>query len=244
MTESFRLIADKTQLPPVAAGISRPRLLNLLSKSLHQFGAAIVSGRSGTGKTSLVAEFARKNYECAAWYKVESADEDWAFFSSYLITSLNKQCGIWQKEELQKFVAENFNGNKISTESIAAWMALAAADKPLLVVLDDAHCVYDAEWFSPFFQTLLPLLSPNVHLLLLARSLPPLPLWRMRSKQVLGVIDENLLAFTPEETAALFKLHGLSDKNAQEAHKQAYGRAAKLLSYAETSILKQRELTA
>jgi ATP/maltotriose-dependent transcriptional regulator MalT len=78
-----------------------------------------------------------------------------------------------------------------------------------LIVLDDAHYLFDADWFGGFFSSLLYSLSPASHLLILSRGTPSLPLWRLRSKQVLGVVDEKLLAFDIEETQRLFEKFGL-----------------------------------
>jgi ATP/maltotriose-dependent transcriptional regulator MalT len=90
------------------------------------------------------------------------------------------------------------------------------------------HSVFDAVWFADFFNSFVPSLAPNVHLLLAARTLPPLQLWRLRSKQVLGVLDEKLLAFTLEETISLFGKRKLSPSVARAAHKLAYGKIARL----------------
>lgn len=216
--EPLRLIADKLQIPQTNEQISRPRLKSFLAKSLNNFGAALVTGRAGTGKTALAADFAANSNRQVAWYTIESADSDWRIFANYLLGSLNK---------LQN--AEN--GISANPETVAA--QFGEAEKPLLVVLDDAHCVFDAEWFAGFFQMLLPIRESNVQLIMLSRSLPPLPLWRMRSKQMLGVIDENLLAFTPEETILLFAQYNLSANLARLMHRETFGRAAKLKQFVE-----------
>ena len=78
----------------------------------------------------------------------------------------------------------------------------------------------------PFFRRLLPLLPPEVHVTLIGRSLPPTPLWRMRSKQTLCVLDEPSLAFTPEEARQLFASYGLDEPRAESVLKQTRGRAA------------------
>ena len=105
-------------------------------------------------------------------------------------------------------------------------------DTSLLIVIDDLHLVYDSPWMIPFFGRLLPLLPPRVHLLFAGRSLPPTPLWRMRSKQNLNVLDETVLAFTYEETAALLEHYKVSLKSSEqsieEVLNQTRGRAAKI----------------
>ncbi len=101
-------------------------------------------------------------------------------------------------------------------------------------MLDDIHNVFDADWFAEFFTTLLYSLTPDIHLLMLTRSNPPLPLWRLRSKQVLGVVDEKLLAFNPQETRKLFKKYGLSEEQSLSAHRKSFGRISRLKALAES----------
>jgi ATP/maltotriose-dependent transcriptional regulator MalT len=73
--------------------------------------------------------------------------------------------------------------------------------------------------------------------LILARSLPPAPLWRLRSKQSLDVIEEGALAFTPAEAEELFASYGLSAAEAGQAWEQSHGRAVTLDALAQRAPL-------
>jgi hypothetical protein len=101
---------------------------------------------------------------------------------------------------------------------------LLQRDEPLLIVLDDLHLVYDEEWVAPFFRRLLPLLPTEVHVILIGRGLPPTPLWRMRSKQALRVIEESALAFTLREAEDLSNLYDLTPEAALAAWAETKGR--------------------
>jgi hypothetical protein len=50
----------------------------------------------------------------------------------------------------------------------------------------------------------------------------------MRSKQTLCVLDEAVLAFTPEEARALYASYGLGAERAEAALRETRGRAATL----------------
>jgi ATP/maltotriose-dependent transcriptional regulator MalT len=113
----------------------------------------------------------------------------------------------------------------------------------VLIVLDDLHSVFDADWFGDFFNSFVPLLAPNVSLLLIARTLPPLQVWRLRSKQVLGVMDEKLLSFTEDETIEIFRQHKLPPSAARSAHKSAYGKIARLEEIIEKKIAKRNRVS-
>jgi LuxR family maltose regulon positive regulatory protein len=97
-----------------------------------------------------------------------------------------------------------------------------------LIVIEDLHLVSDSYWLVPFFTRLLPLLPSDVHVLITSRNLPPAPLWRMRSKQSLVVVDETTLAFTRTEAIALFDSYGLSPEQASIALDHTHGRAGAL----------------
>lgn len=216
--ENIHLFAEKLRIPETNKNISRPRLKDLLTKSANQFGATLICGRAGTGKTALAADFAAQ-YKNVAWYSVEAADTNWNIFSNYLNASVfgNKSFSEDAQAEISRFLG-----------AFLFKIGKKYRNAPLLLVLDDIHHVFDAPWFDLFFSTLLNPALPNVHLLLLCRSKPSYPLWRMRSKQVLNVIDEKLLALNLEETVELYKKFNLSKENAEKAHRESFGRISKL----------------
>lgn len=232
-TDSPKLFADKLCVPPSAAHVARPRLVEHLQNSLAQFSATLIAGRAGTGKTALAADYARRGGFDVAWYKVETADGDWKVFLSYLVASLSQFCAAAPQSPNIFIEADAAADVAPTTETLAAQIASATGGKPLLIVLDDLHSVFDAVWFTEFFYSFVLSLPANVQLLLIARTLPQLPLWRLRSKQVLGVTDEKLLAFTLEETVELFRKNKLSASAARAAHKRSYGRISKLEEISE-----------
>ncbi|HEX8737916.1 MAG TPA: AAA family ATPase, partial [Pyrinomonadaceae bacterium] len=189
--DEIHLFAEKFRVPELSKHITRPRLNELLTKFSAQIGATMITGRAGTGKTTLAADFAQ-NYESVAWYTVESADIGWNVFARYFAESFHQT----------NLKSENSTGEEVAPFLENLFSRLAACDtkKPVLIVLDDVHYIFDAPWFAEFFNSLLYLLNENTHLVLLSRSSPAFPLWRLRSKQVLGVIDEELLLFNDEET--------------------------------------------
>ena len=115
--------------------------------------------------------------------------------------------------------------------NIVSELETAEKDHRPLLVLDGIHHLFDADWFGGFFNILQPSLSETADLLLLCRSKPPNPLWRLRSKQQLDVIDEKTLAFDRDETILLFKQVGRSQAEAVRIHAETFGRVSKLLPF-------------
>ena len=230
----MNLIAEKMTVPTQLPRVSRPRLLSLLEKNLTACTSTILSGRAGTGKSALALDFALKCGRDVAWYKVDAPDSEFEVFFQYLIESIRKQRPHFGTKALRPR-AQDFQLEHIPLIAEALVYELVEGEnKPLLLVIEDLHLVCDATWLVPFFRRLLPLLPPEVHILITSRTVPPAPLWRMRSKQTLSVIEEDLLAFTRQETIELFNSYGLSSEQATLALDHGNGRAAALTAFAET----------
>lgn len=227
------LITDKIAPPARRPRVSRSRLLTTIEKSMAAGTSTIVSGRAGTGKTSLALDFAQQCGRPVAWYKIDAPDADPRIFFNYLISSI-KACrpgfGLRSLPSLTEVATEATDLDYMARLAEAFVYELAEGERggPLLIVIEDLHLVSDSDWLVPFFSRLLPLLPSEVHMLVTSRSLPPAPLWRMRSKQALVVIDEETLAFTRPEAVALFESYGLSQDQAGIALDHTHGRASAL----------------
>ena len=233
-TAEEHLIHEKIAVPDVLPRLSRPRLLKLLAANVACCNATIINGRAGTGKTALAADFARHAGRPVCWYKVDAADSDLRMFCEYLSTAVRGQRLSMDIQRLLQ-ITETVESDRAELLAEAFVFQLSEGkSEPLLIVIEDLHLVYDADWVVPFFRRLLPLLPADVHLLITCRSLPPAPLWRLRSKQMLRVLEEAELAFTLEEVVALFESYGLGAEPARIAWDRTNGRAATVAEFAAT----------
>jgi LuxR family maltose regulon positive regulatory protein len=226
---TIELITDKIAPPARNSHVSRPRLLSILEKSMATGTSTIICGRASTGKTSLALDFARKCGRSVAWYKIDAPDADPTIFFNYLIRSIQEcrpEFGITSLVPLVE--AADLEHMAWLADAFVYKLAESETTGPLLIVIEDLHLVSDSDWLVPFFTRLLPLLPSEVHLLITSRNLPPAPLWRMRSKQSLVVIDEETLAFTRAEAIALFESYDLSCDQASIALDHTHGRAGAL----------------
>ncbi len=210
----------------------------MLTKSMSSGTSTVVCGRAGAGKTALVVDFAGRCERSVAWYKVDAPDADLEIFFHYLVGSIRQCRPNFEAKLLNKLLPRlkdgPDNGDQINALADAFVYELAEFDSgPLLIVVEDLHLVSDSEWLVPFFRRLLPLLPSDVHMLITSRSLLPAPLWRMRSKQSLVVIDEGTLAFTRPEAVALFESFELTSEQASIALDHTHGRAVALYEFAE-----------
>jgi LuxR family transcriptional regulator, maltose regulon positive regulatory protein len=226
----IRTIAAKIGIPRGGKTLSRRRLNELLEKSSTQFTATLIVGRAGSGKTALASNFV-KDRKPLAWYALDLADSDWSVFSHYLWAT------FFGKREAER---RSSSGHKQNAHfdllaDITARFEMLSKGWPNVIVLDGIHNLFDSEWFGGFFELMIASLPSNSHLLMLSRSKPPNPLWRLRSKQVLNVVDEKLLAFSVSEAEELFAQNGLGRETARHAHCSAFGRAGKLIRIIESN---------
>lgn len=241
--DRVHILNEKLEIPDCVGLIQRPRLIEKLERSLNCFAATLISGRAGTGKTSIAAAYARTR-KSAAWFTVESSDIDWNVFSSYLAASVQRVVGSKKTFGDSLLGATNRSPAAMAMFlfNIASQLGTAERDQRPLLVLDGIHNLFDADWFGGFFSILQPSLYETADLLLLCRSKPPYPLWRLRSKQQLDVIDEKTLAFDQSETILLLKHAGRSQAEAVRIHAETFGRVSKLLPFISRGKSSQRQL--
>lgn len=204
----------------------------MLRRSLESCTSTVISGRAGSGKTLLATDFARVCGRPVAWYKVDASDVELRVFFQYLVASIGQQRPGFNEHTILSLVGAARSDHMVLLAETFVYELLEAEGSPLLIAIEDLHQVCDAEWLVPFLCRFLPLLPRDVHVLITSRTLPPAPLWRMRSKQTLEVIDEATIAFTREEAVGLFESYGLSSEHALLAFEHTHGRAAALAAHA------------
>jgi ATP/maltotriose-dependent transcriptional regulator MalT len=219
------VIEEKLRIPSVGRIVSRSRLLNLLEQSIDHYGATLISGRAGTGKTTLAADFAsgRSN---VSWLSIEPSDSAWREFSASFAAS------VLGPERSRASAAATEPSEAAMSEYLTSCFSKIRKKRtssPRVIVLDNVHHLFDAEWFAVFFKMLVTSLDDRAKLLMLCRSKPNAPLWRLRSKQMLNVIDETLLDLTSEEAREICALSGVEDSVADGALRRSFGRISTFL---------------
>lgn len=229
----MKIIPCKITIPAETLRVRRQRLIDTLRENLESCHATVIDGRAGTGKTMLAVDFVQRHVGRAAWYKVDAPDISLPVFIEYLMASVARVRPGFGRQTLDWRERHCGAGWSVAESNIAALAEAYVYDlerqaEPLVLVIDDLHLIYDADWVAPFFHRFLPLLPAETHMLILGRGMPPAPMWRLRSKQRLSVITEQMLAFTQTEAEELFSSYGLGAEEASLALKQTGGRAARL----------------
>jgi LuxR family transcriptional regulator, maltose regulon positive regulatory protein len=171
--------------------VARPRLHNALDDCLHH-PLTLISAPAGYGKTVLVAEWVQHNP--TIWLTLDADDNDPAQFFAYVVAAFD-QVGIHLST----------NGSDSPKAFLTALIPQldAALDSDRVFVLDNYHVIADPK-IHTFIETLIEHLPAPLHLILITRTDPPLPIPRWRAYGQLVEIRAEDLRFTVEETSAYF----------------------------------------
>ncbi len=159
----------------------------------------LVSAPAGYGKTTLVSSWLKETQIPSAWLSLDGGDNDPIRFLQYLLAALVPIAPAIEDDlfgMLQGIQPAQFENviNLLANE-------LASFSDPFVLVLDDFHVIH-SEAVLKIFSYLLEHLPPQMHLAILTRTDPPLPLARLRVRNQLLDIRADQLRFTQDEIAA------------------------------------------
>jgi LuxR family maltose regulon positive regulatory protein len=193
--------------------VPRPRLIEQLNRGLHR-KLTLISAPAGFGKTTLVTEWLdslrgdtqpdNPTKNKIAWLSLDESDNDPTRFLTYFIAALN------QIKEIDVTFGEGSltllqSPQPATTDALLTPLIneIAAISGNLLYVLDDFHLV-DAQPIQDTIRFLLENLPPQLHLVIVTREDPLLPLPRLRARGQLTELRAADLRFTSDEAAEFF----------------------------------------
>ncbi len=198
----FVILTSKIEVPVLSGDhIVRPRLLQMMDESLHR-KMTLICAPAGYGKTSLVASWVQEQGRPVAWISLDARDNDlmrfWLYVSSavagaYLppgdrlpLLFVNRDPSSWE-QGLTILLSEM---NRIP--------------EPVTLILDD----YQTIGLPDIHTTLAYLIErmpTHVHLVLLARAEPPLPVSRLLASGQLNCLSHTDMRFYRDEAVAFFR---------------------------------------
>jgi LuxR family maltose regulon positive regulatory protein len=199
---STPIINTKLYVPPPRSGvILRPNLIERLNEGLSaNRKLTLISAPAGFGKTTMVSEWVAGCKRMVAWLSLDEGDNDPTGFLTYFIAALQTVApkfgegilGLLQSQPSQMPL----------TESILATLLNEIANIPhnFVLVLDDYH-VLDAKPVDDALTFILEHLPPQMHVVIITREDPSLPLARWRVRGGLNELRAADLRFTPAEAA-------------------------------------------
>jgi LuxR family maltose regulon positive regulatory protein len=189
------LLGTKLHRPlPRVGTVARPRLGGREHQDRRPL--TLVSAPAGFGKTTLAAEWFASGGR-TAWVSLDQRDNEPRVFWSYVAAALD---GVEPGVGSNAQALLQAGG---TTDAVVATLIndVDALDGEIALVLDDYHLV-DAPEIHGSVTFLLDHLPPQLRLVVLTRSDPPLPLAKMRARGDLREVRAADLRFTGEEVAA------------------------------------------
>jgi LuxR family maltose regulon positive regulatory protein len=177
--------------------VPRPRLVALLAEGLRR-PLTLVSAPAGFGKTTLIAEYrATPGALPIGWIALDEGDNDPTRFWSYVVAGLHTLDPEPSGAALQML----HSPQPAPLDAVVATLIddLSTLAEDVALVLDDYH-VIENEAVHRSLTYLVEHLPPRLHLVLLTRTDPPLPLPRLRARGHLVEVRAADLRFTSDET--------------------------------------------
>lgn len=219
------ILTTKIRVPPLRPTlVARERLHALLERGLG-LPLTLVVAPAGFGKTTLVSSWCSRlafsidqrdgrtlnrsghsslptplYFVKVAWLSLDPADNDPIRFWHYLLEACDRA-----SPGLARPALALLQGPPPPPEALATALLNALADRadPLVLVLDDYHLIE-----TPAIHTSVALLLEHqaaaLRLVLTSRSLPPLPLARLRARGQLLEVNAEALRFALDEATHFF----------------------------------------
>jgi LuxR family maltose regulon positive regulatory protein len=234
-----QLLAIHTQLPPLSPGlIERARLVDAIDDAFEDAKVVLVAAPAGTGKTSLLVEWAHRSARPVAWLTIEPEQSDPSRFLRYLVMAWSAVDPNLLASPAGLLIGDAFPNLDLSTRALANHAALAG--EPISFVIDDLHLLRDPESLR-LLTFLIDHLPLSFRFLLGSRELPDLPVARFRVRHRLTQLGADRLAFTLDEAQEM--LGGrLSSEAIVQAYAQSGGWAAGLRLLAQPGAMSNRDL--
>ena len=180
--------------------VERKRLYDLLREG-RTLPLTLVVAPAGWGKSTIVADWLARDDVTAGWVSLDGGDNDPKRFWRYLLLAAGQAGSAAGAAALRRLDAAGFD---VLRDVLPAFVnELASAEAPLVLVLDDYHLVTSAQVHATV-ATLLDRCPPQLHLMLITRADPPLPLSRLRVRGDLAELRADDLRFSAAEAVEFF----------------------------------------
>ncbi|CAH1200657.1 HTH-type transcriptional regulator MalT [Paenibacillus plantiphilus] len=194
----MEIISTKLYMPPLRPTmVLRPRLTSRMEGGRHR-KLTLVSAAAGFGKTTVVCEWLSGLSIPIAWLSIDEGDNDTFQFIAYLTAAL-KQAGVPIGEGLFGLLRSS---ERPLMEPLLTILLNEIEMFPasLILVIDDYHIIRE-EAIHNHVAFLLDRIPSHMHVVLITREEPHLPLSQLRVRDQLNEIRVNDLRFLLSEAS-------------------------------------------
>ena len=196
------VIYSKLHRPPMPADhVTRTRLLAALDGGRHR-PLTLISAPAGYGKSTLASCWLETWGGSTAWLSLDAHDDDLYSFLGYLLAAIETMFPNAVPKTSALAVGSNQPGLPILAASLLN--ELGRIEQDFILALDDLHLLRDASVYQLMGEVIqhLPI---RMHLVLIGRRDPFLPIADLRARDQVTEIRATDLRFQSNETAAYLR---------------------------------------
>jgi ATP/maltotriose-dependent transcriptional regulator MalT/DNA-binding SARP family transcriptional activator len=185
--------------------LARTRLLDWLDVKIHSRVIFVIAD-AGYGKTTLLADFARRTRLRTLWYRIDEEDRDWLGFLSHLVAAGREHdpgfapstaamlrslepAGPTREDTLETFLSE----------------LPSIADDGAVLIFDDFHLADEVADIRLIVREIVTRAPERLSVVFASRRQPAVPVARLRSLGELAEIGIAELRFSEAEMEQLFR---------------------------------------
>jgi LuxR family transcriptional regulator, maltose regulon positive regulatory protein len=204
--ESLHLLGTKLLLPPARLSlVPRPQLTSWFEAAIAEGRTLIlVAAPAGFGKTTAVTQWLRSPHDRhVAWLALDDADNHLSQFLAYLIAAVetvHPQVGREAWALLRSRAAQP----PVRAILTVLLNGLARPTNEMVLTLDDYHTI-TLQAIHEAVAFLIDNAPSHMHIVMITRADPPLPLARLRARGRLAEMRAADLRFTFDEAIHLFE---------------------------------------
>jgi LuxR family maltose regulon positive regulatory protein len=175
--------------------VLRFRLFKRLNRGMHS-KLSLVCAPAGSGKSTLVSSWLLRQETRTVWISLDENDDDWTRFFLYMITALERSESGTGTASLELLNSEKpLSYEELMTNIIED---LSMAQRDCILVFDDFHLIRSRQVHTAL-TFLIDNLPPKIHLVILARTEPSLPIAKLRAQRQLTQITAGDMQFNLAE---------------------------------------------
>ena len=203
---------------PTSKLIFRKELIDLLEKGKEK-KLTLVSAPAGYGKSTAISQWIDHSRLPCFWYSLDKSDNDTNNFLQYTIAGIQSVHSNIGAEAI-KLMESN---SSPSFETIATHIIndLYEIKEHFYIIFDDYH-VIENQQINQLISFLLQNLPDNIHMVLITRSDPSIPLARLRTQQIVTDIRLADLCFDSKGICDFFKKTLNIDLSEEDAENLEY----------------------
>jgi len=200
---AFPLLNTKLHKPPVATDhLHRQHLLDRLNRHRQRF-LTLVSAPAGYGKSMLVSYWLETCGIPGAWISLDENDNDLRTFMAYFIAAVESLFpGSCRKTQT---MINSPNLPQLRELDSTLLNELDLIEQPCIIVLDDYHLIKET-LVHDFLAGLLKTPPKSLHLVIIGRQDPLLPISTLRAKSLVTEIRTRDLCLNQLETEEFLRL--------------------------------------